>query len=315
MKQVRKIRWILAHEPFDLFIRAAAQFKKEVSEKTNGAIDIEVLGLNEFEKKYNDGKALDRYKILDLVNDGTIEMSQMYTTTLGLLDKEMFVLDMPFLFRDHTHAANVLDGEIGAGLMDSLSSKSNIKGLAFTYSGGFRVIPGNEVISTLEQFKGMNVRVAKSPVAEDTFKAVGANPVVMAIEDLAEAIGSKSVDAGESTYPRIYGMKQNETASIINHTEHSLFLTTLIMNKQLWESLDAETQKVFADAAISAARIERAESLEDITITQKRAKEDGIQVVTLPASEVEKFKQATEEVYIKYEDYFTSGLIDSIRKQ
>lgn len=315
MKQVRKIRWILAHEPFDLFIRAAAQFKKEVSEKTNGAIDIEVLGLNEFEKKYNDGKALDRYKILDLVNDGTIEMSQMYTTTLGLLDKEMFVLDMPFLFRDHTHAANVLDGEIGAGLMDSLASKSNIKGLAFTYSGGFRVIPGNEVISTLEQFKGMNVRVAKSPVAEDTFKAVGANPVVMAIEDLAEAIGSKSVDAGESTYPRIYGMKQNETASIINHTEHSLFLTTLIMNKQLWESLDAETQKVFADAAISAARIERAESLEDITITQKRAKEDGIQVVTLPASEVEKFKQATEEVYIKYEDYFTSGLIDSIRKQ
>jgi TRAP-type C4-dicarboxylate transport system substrate-binding protein len=110
-------------------------------------------------------------------------------------------------------------------------------------------------------------------------------------------------------------MKQNETASIINHTEHSLFLTTLVMNKQLWASLDADTQKVFADAAISAARIERAESLEDITITQKRAKEDGIQVVTLPADEVEKFKQATQEVYIKYEDYFTAGLIDSIRKQ
>jgi tripartite ATP-independent transporter DctP family solute receptor len=315
MKQVRKIRWVLAHEPFDLFIRAAAQFKKEVSEKTNGAIDIEVLGLQEFEQKYNNGQSLDRYKILDLVNDGTIEMSQMYTTTLGLLDKEMFVLDMPFLFRDHTHAAKVLDGEIGMGLMDSLASKSNVKGLAFTYSGGFRVIPGNEVISNLEQFKGMKVRVAKSPVAEDTFKAIGADPVVMAIEDLADAIGSKSVDAGESTYPRIYGMKQNETASIINHTEHSLFLTTLIMNKQLWASLDADTQKIFADAAISAARIERAESLEDVAITQQRAKQDGIQVVTLPADEVEKFKQATKEVYIKYEDYFTSGLIDSIRKQ
>jgi tripartite ATP-independent transporter DctP family solute receptor len=315
MKQVRKIRWVLAHEPFDLFIRAAAQFKKEVNEKTNGAIDIEVLGLNEFEQKYNNGQQLDRYKILDLVNDGTIEMSQMYTTTLGLLDKEMFVLDMPFLFRDHTHAANVLDGKIGAGLMDSLASKSNVKGLAFTYSGGFRVIPGNEVIANLEQFKGMKVRVAKSPVAEDTFRAVGADPVVMAIEDLANAIGSKSVDAGESTYPRIYGMKQNETSSIINHTEHSLFLTTMIMNKQLWESLDVDTQKIFADAAISAARIERAESLEDIEITQKRAKEDGIQVVALPAEEIEKFKQATKEVYIKYEDYFTAGLIDSIRKQ
>ena len=87
------------------------------------------------------------------------------------------------------------------------------------------------------------------------------------------------------------------------------------MNKQLWESLDADTQKVFADAAISAARIERAESLEDIAITQKRAKQDGIEVVTLPSEEVEKFKQATEAVYIKYENYFPAGLIDSIRKQ
>jgi len=38
-----KIRWVIAHEPIDLFLKVADSFSKEVNEKTNGAFDIEVL--------------------------------------------------------------------------------------------------------------------------------------------------------------------------------------------------------------------------------------------------------------------------------
>ena len=314
MKAVRTIRWVLAHEPYDLFLRAAQAFSKEVAEKTNGTIDIEVLGLTEYEEKYNAGQAIDRYKLLDMVDDGSVEMSQMYTTTLGQLDKDMFVLDMPFIFRDHDHAATILDGQIGQELFAGLESKSNVKGLAFTYSGGFRIIPGTEVISSLEQFKGMKVRVANCPVAEDTFRAVGADPVVIAIEKLADALSNKEVDMGESTYPRIYSMKQNEVATVINHTEHSLFLTSIIISKQLWTSLDAETQQIFADAAISAAKLERAESLEHIDAVQEQAAKDGIQVSFLSDSERAKFKLATEVVYDQYQDYFSKDLVSRIQR-
>jgi TRAP-type C4-dicarboxylate transport system substrate-binding protein len=227
----------------------------------------------------------------------------------------MFVLDMPFIFRDHEHAARVLDGEIGQELMDSLASKSNIKGLAFTYSGGFRAIIGNRVIECMDDMKDMTVRVAHCPVAEDTIKALGATPVVMPIEQLRDAIGTKTVDAGESTYPRIYGMKQNETAGVINHTEHSLFLTTLIMNKGLWNELTVEQQQIFHDAALAAAHVERAESLEDVEITRARAEKDGIQVVDLSEQTRKEFKQATQSIYTKYQDYFSNNLISRIQQQ
>lgn len=314
VNKMKKITWVLAHEPYNLFLRAAEHFSKTVAEKTNGAIEIEVLSNTDWEQKYNNGVAIDRYKMLDLVNDGTIEISQMYTTTLGQLDKDMYVLDMPFIFRDHTHAAAVLDGTVGQQLFDSLESKTNVKGLAFTYSGGFRVIPGTEVISTLEQFKGMKVRVANCPVAEDTFRAVGADPVVIAIEKLADALASKEVDMGESTYPRIYNMRQNEVATVINHTEHSLFLTSIIINKGLWASLDAETQQIFADAAVAAAQIERAESLDDVEAVQAQARKDGIVVSHLSETERARFKLATEVVYDQYQDYFTAGLVDQIKR-
>ena len=311
---MKKITWVLAHEPYNLFLRAAEHFSKTVSEKTNGAIEIEVLNNTEWEQKYNNGVAIDRYKMLDLVDKGVIEISQMYTTTLGQLDKDMYVLDMPFIFKDHEHAGRVLEGAAGRRLFDSLESKSNVKGLAYTYSGGFRVIPGNEVIASLEQFKGMKVRVANCPVAEDTFRAVGADPVVIAIEKLADALGNGQVDMGESTYPRIYNMRQNEVATVINHTEHSLFLTSIIVNKGLWASLDAETQQIFADAAVEAARIERVESLDNVEAVQTQAKKDGIQVSFLSETERAKFKLATEVVYDQYQDYFSAGLVDEIKR-
>ena len=310
----RTIRWVLAHEPYDLFLRAAEKFAAEVSEKTHGEIAIEVLGLTEYTEKYLNGQTLDRYKIKDLVNDGTIEMSQMYTTTLGLVDQDMFVLDMPFLFTDHAHAARVLDGAIGQQLMDQLAEKSEIKGLAFTYSGGFRAIVGNKVIEAVEDLQGMKVRVAHSPVAEATMRAFGAEPVVLPIEQLAGALGDKSVDCGESTYPRIYSMKQNETASVINHTEHSLFLTTIIMNKGLWNELTVEQQKIFADAALSAAHVERAESLQDIDITRDRAVADGIQVVDLAESVKDQLQELSASVYTELDSYFKPGLVDQIRR-
>lgn len=311
----RKICWVLAHEPYDLFLRAAEKFSKDIKEKTKGEIEIEVLGLTDYSERYLEGQHLDRYKIRELVDSGVIEMSQMYTTTLGLVDQDMFVLDMPFLFRDHKHAEKVLDGDIGKELMDSLAEKSNIKGLAFTYSGGFRAIIGNKVIDSIEDMNGMKVRVAHSPVAESTMKALGADPVVIQIENLADALGNKTVDIGESTYPRIYSMKQNETASVINHTEHSLFLTTIIMNKKLWEELTIEQQQIFEQAAFAAAHIERAESLEDVLITRQRAIKDGINVVDLSEETKIEFKQATAKVYDELKDLFKPGLIKRIQSQ
>lgn len=309
----KKICWVLAHEPYDLFLRAAEKFSSVIRERTNSEIEIEVLGLTEYCKKYLNGKRLDRYQIRELVDNGTIEMSQMYTTTLGLIDQDMFVLDMPFLFRDHEHAARILDGEIGKELMDSLAEKSNIKGLAFTYSGGFRAIIGNKVIESIDDLKGMKVRIAHSPVAESTMKALGADPVVIQIENLADALGSNMVDIGETTYPRFYSMRQNETASVINHTEHSLFLTTIIINKVLWATLTVEQQKIFEEASLEAAHIERAESLEDVLTTKRRAINDGIQVVDLCQETKNKLKTATSSVYNELADMFKPGLVDRIK--
>ncbi len=308
-----KIRWVLAHEPIELFLRAAKRFTQEVNERAAGQLDIEYMTLSEYAERYNGGKKVTKHDLLDLMESGAIEMSQMYTTWLGeRYSKDMRVLDLPFLFRDHDHAAAVLDGEIGERLLEGLS-KTGVKGLAFTYSGGFRMIPAVKAINSMADFEGLRLRSNRSPVAVDTFKAVGADPVVMELEDISGAVQSGDIVGGESTYPRFYGLKQNEVCDVINDTGHSLFLTSIITSQKFWDSLEPGLQAIIRMAASNAARSERVESVEDIALVQQRCSEEGIEVVKLPAGEVEKFKAATTKVYAKYEREF-GGLVARIQQ-
>ena len=114
------IRWVLAHEPLDIFLRAAEKFAQQVSLASNGELEVEILGLKEYAAKYNNGVAVTYPELVEYLNTGKLEISQMYTHCLGLYAKDMKALDLPFLFNDDDHAARVLDGRIGQNILRGL---------------------------------------------------------------------------------------------------------------------------------------------------------------------------------------------------
>ena len=311
---MKTIRWVLAHEPIELFLRAAKRFKKTMEEMAPGVLDYEIMTLSEYSDKYQNGKKVTKHDLIDLMEAGEIEMSQMYTSTLGRKHhRDMWALDMPFLFRDHDHAQKVLEGEIGQSLLAGLNEKTNVHGLAFTYSGGFRMIPANIVIDKIEDFKGQPLRCNMSPIATETFIAVGADPHQIELEEINEGVQDGRIVGGESTYPRFYGLKQNEHMSVINDAEHSLFLTSILVAKDFWDSLGDDIKEKIEYASFDAARSERQESVEDITVVKARCLDDDIAVHTMAVEERVKFQKATEYLYDKFEDMFSVGLINKIK--
>ena len=152
MSKITKIRWVIAHEPIELFLRAAKDFQDSINAQQSAEVlDIEIMTLSEYSQKYNNGIAVTKHDLLDLMEAGKIEMSQMYTTWLAeRYEHDMLALEMPFIFEDHEHATRVLEGEVGEFLLDKITEKSNIRGMAFTYSGGFRNVLSNRKISTLK---------------------------------------------------------------------------------------------------------------------------------------------------------------------
>ena len=314
MKKVH-VKWVIAHEPIGLFLKVAESFAKEVNEKTYGMFDIEVLSLSDYAEKYNAGKKISKADLMDMIDTGKIEMSHIYTTWLADYNKDLHALDLPFLFQDHSHADRVLEGEIGTELLAGVSKRSNIHAMSFTYSGGYRVVPANFEADTVESWAGRTVRTSRSPVAVETFKLLGAEPKEhIALEEMNEAADQGVIEAGESTYVRVFPLDQYKSFKYVNDTAHSLFLTSIIVNKDFMSQFDKDVQEVMATAAFNAARKERRESVADIPNILAECEAKGVKVVKMTAEEECKFKALTSQVYEKFDNYFTAGLVDKIQK-
>jgi TRAP-type C4-dicarboxylate transport system substrate-binding protein len=316
MSKTTKIRWVIAHEPLNLFLRAAEDFERRVNEQQNEhKIEVEIMTLTEYSQRYNDGVVVTKHDLLDLMEAGKIEMSQMYTTWLAeKYEQDFLAFDLPFLFTDHAHATRVLEGEVGETLLNKLTDKSNVRGLSFTYSGGFRQMIANKQVSTLEELAGTPVRSNRNPVAQATIKALGMVPVVAEVEDMRKVIADGQAEGGETNYPRMYPLRQNEVTKTVFDTGHSLFLTSMIIGDQFWAGLSSDVQAVIKQAAILAGREERAETIRDGARAEQRlVAEEGATIVKWTQEQREAAQARLSHVYDEFSDMFTPGLVDQIR--
>ena len=323
MNKPQKIRWLIAHEPVKLFLRTAEAFSAKLDELTNGQYTVEIFTPTQYMTKIDSTQLVQEFKWnngpMQEIESGNIEMSQLHISELGRYhNPDFFAFELPFLFRDHDHAASVFEGEIGKGLMSGLSEQSPARGLAFTYSGGFRCVASETKISSIDELKGMKFTTGINPVTIDTVKAIGAIPDPMPIIDHVARIakGNDDADVLETTIPRYLAQFQGtgRKSNLLN-TKHSLFLTSIIISNKLWESLDVITQAAFQEASLHASRLERKWSVEDAENFASTADEkfNGT-YKELNIEETNKFKELTAPLYTKYADFFTTNLIDGIIK-
>lgn len=303
---MKKLKWLIAHEPKHLFERTAEAFAKEVARLTGGEIVIEPISADEFQETNPDFNEKSGGSVFDALEKGMVQMSQTQVNQFGRYDPNYYVFDMPFLFRDHDHATKVFEGPIGQVMNERLAAKSHMRGLAFTYSGGFRVIGSNDPISSAEELVGKRVRVNSNPVNSDFMSSVGADPRRVFTYGYDE-IKNGELDAAETTYIRFLGKH-------ILKTHHNMFLTTIVISNELWNSLDAEEQKVFQAAAQVAARLERQWSVEDAENFEKNCVQNGVTITDVSEEDRAKLMEIGQSVHEKWNDYFMPGLLDEIKK-
>lgn len=316
MSKTHKIKWLLYHEPIDLFLRTAEAFRDEIKSLTDGRIDIEIYSTEDYANKFNNGVSHDP---MALINSGEVQMSQVQVNKIGQHNAtDFYALELPFLFRSHDHATDVLDGPIGKQLLDNLSDVTKVKGLAFTYSGGYRVIAANKKINTAEDLKGLTMSVSTNPIFADLANAFGCEYRKVDSDDKQGKLEINSkLDSVQTTLPRYEVETDTSVHTHVVNTNHSMYLTTIIINQDFWESLSIADQEAMRKAALNSARQERIWSVADaekIATDHAEQARLGIKSMSyLPEQEQAKLKEKVKPVYEKYENVFSTGLIDSIR--
>jgi TRAP-type C4-dicarboxylate transport system substrate-binding protein len=316
MSKVTKIRWVIAHEPISLFFRAAKDFEASINEQQSAEkIEIEIMTPAEYSQRYNNGVVVTKHDLLDLMDQGRIEMSQMYTTWLAeTYAPDLLAFEMPFIFRDHDHATRVLEGEVGESLLDTIKQNSKLRGLSYTYSGGFRMASVNKKVSTLKELSGLTMRSNRNPVAQAIWKNMDTVPFVCEIEDAKSKFEQKTIDAADLVYSRVYPLGIDEHTQTVIDSKHTLFLTTMLISDTFWNQLSDEVRSIIKNAAIEAGRKERAETIRDGEEAKQKLISEGVNIVEPTAEEMADFHARMAVVYDQFTDTFAPGLIEQIKK-
>jgi TRAP-type C4-dicarboxylate transport system substrate-binding protein len=305
-----KVKWLLYHEPVELFLRTAKDFQKHLDDLTNNKYQLEILTWDEYSEKYLDGVICEPFTEL---KNGNVQVTQIYSNIVGQFDaSDFYALSMPYLFENHEHATRVFEGEIGKQLFEHLYQRTGVRGLAYTYSGGYRCTASTTPLRMVEDFANKTFKRETNPILADMIdlcKAKKVSNMSSHLDDEAEIL--------ETTYPR-YHADASKSQTYVADTKHSMYLTTILCNDEFMSSLSDEDRAHFYEAALRASRVERVQSVvdaEEIKSSKEKQNELGIkEVITWSDEEIEKLKNLWSPLYKQYENSFSFDILNKIKK-
>src|SRR5512139_1991698 len=225
----------------------AVRYSDLVAQRTKNKVKIDVYPSTQL------GNERDMVEGLQL---GTIDLVVTSTGPLGGFVPRMFVVDLPFLFRDRAHAYQVLDGPIGRELLNAFSAKG-MKGLAF-WENGFRQITNSvRPIEKPEDLKGIKIRTMENKVHLSAFRAFGASPTPMAWSEVYTALQQGTIDGQDNPIAIVYTSKLSEVQKYLALTGHFYSPALLLMSVKAYNSLPEDARKIVLDTATECATYER----------------------------------------------------------
>lgn len=303
----REVRWFLAHEPIELYSQAQEVFKEALEEESGGTLTLSVrtpsdLGFTDTDVTHAETMAV--------LAAGNADISSVFVTALQ--DNPSFAaVGLPYLFTDMDAAKTVFEGAPGATILSSLSASQPLVGLAFTLSGGFRIIASpTKNIRTAKDLEGLRVGTSGGASGSAVLTALGAKPVTLGLH---EDVSGGDIDAVETTYTRISALTNNSALKFITETNHSLFLTAIVSDKTFYDSLTPAQQGALMRAAQKAAAVEREDSVALGVNTREALKAQGVTITTPSAAALAELKKKTEGVYTSVVSTLPAGLLEALR--
>ena len=220
---------------------ASLKFANTVKKGTGGAIEISVHPAGSIGKE--------RY-MMEQLQQGAIDFAFVGAQMMEIFVPSTKVLVLPGLFKSLDQIDKVLEQDSPLfKKYEQLIAPKNLMPLAFGGHQMYGFTMTKKSIYTLDDLKGMKIRVPESPVMIETVRALGAVPVTVPWGETYTALQLGTVDGAGVSVPNVYFMKFYEVAS--RQSLYPLFPMShiLLASPDKWKKISPKHQKVIRDAA------------------------------------------------------------------
>jgi len=271
------------------------KFAELAEQKSNNQIEVEV---------FPDSVLGTEREMLEMLREGSLEMSTSGAGSLVAYAPATGISELPYLFRTKEEALeailHVWDKLIGSAIA------YNIRILA-PIDGGERIIGSKKPIRSLEDMKGLKIRVPESKLFVGLFKALGCSPTPVAYGEIYMALQTGVVEAADGSSVQLSTLKHYEQTKYLIMTKHIRGMIWLDINEKFYQSLPEDIKKIVKEATEEAAAWQRGLRTGEENEHLQKMIDYGLEKIEL---DVKPFEEATASFRREYVEDIGSDAVE-----
>ena len=250
---------------------AANIFDAKLKELSKGTMSI---------NQFPGGQLGQEPQMLQKLRAGDIDFVITSTANASSVAPQAGVFSLHFIFRDPDHLQKVLAdpaiaAEFRAMVKDSVQG-AQVLGLL---TMGMRNMYSKKEVHSIDDIKGMKVRVQATKTEDTLFPAYGAQTVHMPFGDVYTSLQTGVVNVAENGVNVYLANKHYEVAPIMSMTEHEANNNCLWVSDKTWNSLTPEQQQWVQAAAAEVSKREPAMAMKLEADSAAKLKTMGVKIV------------------------------------
>ena len=235
---------VIAH-PMNIRLREAVD---KIKEESGGRMEIQLFPNSQL------GGDSD---MLSQLRTGAIQIFNLSGLILATYVPVASINGIGFAFKDYDQVWPAMDGALGAFVRSAIA-KAGLYAFNNMWDNGYRQITSStHPINTPDDIKGFKIRVPVSPLWTSMFKALGASPTSININEVYSALQTKIVEGQENPLSLINLFKFYEVQKYVSFTNHMWDGFWTLANGKAWADLPKDLQEIVARNINGAALKER----------------------------------------------------------
>ena len=202
---------------------------------------------------------------MQAVASGELEFMGGGSGVFWLYSEEASYICTPFLVPDWESYQNLYYSDMFEQIKADWVQNHNTKDLSGLIYRGYRNMSSDRPINSVDDLKGLKLRMNSNQVWNDVWNGLGATCVSIALGELYTSMQTGVANASEIPWSDAASLKLEEVQDYIIQTQHVNEASVIYMSNSLYESLPTAYQEVLDRAAKEANEwgTELAMSMED----------------------------------------------------
>lgn len=278
---------------------AAEQFAKDVAEASGGNVEIKIFA---------GGQLGDDRSMLEQTEAGALDITFAETGRFGLWISEAEIFGYPFAFDSYEHLSRTLSSDYGKKIKDKILQKG-WRILSNGYNGT-RQLTSNRAIHSINDMRGLKLRVPNAESNLNFAKYSGAVPTPMAFPEVYLALKTNVVDAQENPLSTVEAQKFYEVQKYCALTSHIINDNNYVISDLTYKKLNDEHKKILEKAAMKASEYQTRLFKEDEERLISMFEKEGM---TVTSPDRAPFKEAHKVIFDEYIKKYGDEAVNAIK--